>query len=446
MINLKTNLVKDIVTDDELMKIQPFVTMADTMLRNGYGPGSDFLGWLNLPNEYNKEEFMSIKAAAQKIVNDSEILIVIGIGGSYLGSKAIIEFLSDSFYNNKDGKYPKILFAGQNISSTYLTDLTNMIDGKDFSINVISKSGTTTEPALAFRHFKDILIKKYGEKEANRRIYATTDSSKGALKKQAVDNGWTSFVIPDNVGGRFSVLTAVGLLPIACAGIDIDSIMLGAKEACEKYSNADINTNDAYKYAAYRNIFLQRGKSIEMLVSYEQAMMFFNEWWKQLFGESEGKDNKGIFPASAIFSTDLHSLGQYVQDGRRDLFETVVFFDNVRHDLQVKKQNNDGDNLNYLAGKNVSFVNSKAFEATSIAHTDGGVPNLVISVEDMSAKAAGHLIYFFEISCAISAYLLGVNPFDQPGVEAYKKNMFALLGKEEYADLKAELEARLAQK
>ncbi len=444
MITLKTNLVENVVTNDELSRMQPMVTLADTMLRKGFGAGNDFLGWLDLPTEYDREEFTNIKAAAEKIKKDSEILIVIGIGGSYLGAKAVIEFLSHSFYNNlEDNKLPQIFFAGHNISSTYLNDLTDMIGDKDFSINVISKSGTTTEPAIAFRHFKDLLIEKYGVEEANKRIYATTDSSKGALKTQANDNGWTSFVVPDNVGGRFSVLTAVGLLPIAAAGIDIDSIMAGAAEASSKYAKADLETNDAYKYAAYRNALLHKGKTIEMLIGYEQSMTFFNEWWKQLYGESEGKDNKGIFPASAIFSTDLHSLGQYIQEGRRDLFETVIFFENVRRDLEIKAQENDGDGLNYLAGKTVSFVNNKAFEATSIAHADGGVPNLVLSVEQMDEKAIGHLIYFFEISCAISGYLLGVNPFDQPGVEAYKKNMFALLGKEGFEDLKAELEARL---
>ncbi len=414
------------------------------MLRNGYGAGNDFLGWVDLPTAYDKEEFTNIKAAARKIKSDSDILIVIGIGGSYLGAKAVIEFLNHSFYNNIEGNnLPQIFFAGHNISSTYLNDLTDMIGDKDFSINIISKSGTTTEPAIAFRHFKDLLVDKYGEAEANKRIYATTDSSKGALKAQANDNGWTSFVVPDNVGGRFSVLTAVGLLPIAASGIDIDLIMEGAREASEKYSSADLGANDAYKYAAYRNALLQKGKTIEMLIGYEQSMTFFNEWWKQLYGESEGKDNKGIFPASAIFSTDLHSLGQYIQEGRRDLFETVIFFENVRRDLEIKKQENDGDGLNYLAGKTVSFVNNKAFEATSIAHADGGVPNIVLSVERMDEKAIGHLIYFFEIACSISGYLLGVNPFDQPGVEAYKKNMFALLGKEGFEDLRAELEARL---
>ncbi len=444
MITLKTNLVENVVTNDELSRMQPMVTLADTMLRKGFGAGNDFLGWLDLPTEYDREEFTNIKAAAEKIKKDSEILIVIGIGGSYLGAKAVMEFMNHSFYNNlEDNNLPQIFFAGHNISSTYLSDLTDMIGDKDFSINVISKSGTTTEPAIAFRHFKNILVEKYGEEEANSRIYATTDSSKGALKSQAVENGWTSFVVPDNVGGRFSVLTAVGLLPIAASGIDIDLIMEGAKEAQDKYSTSDLDANDAYKYAAYRNILLQKGKTIEMLIGYEQSMTFFNEWWKQLFGESEGKDNRGIFPASAIFSTDLHSLGQYIQEGRRDLFETVIFFENVRRDVTIASQENDGDGLNYLAGETVSFVNNKAFEATSIAHADGGVPNLVLSVEQMDEKAIGHLIYFFEIGCAISGYLLGVNPFDQPGVEAYKKNMFALLGKEGFEDLKAELEERL---
>ncbi len=443
MIKLNTKLVDKVISNKELTKSQPFVTMADTMLRNGYGPGNEFLGWLDLPHDYDREEFTNIKAAASKIKSDSDILIVIGIGGSYLGAKAVIEFLSHSFYNNIENDIPQIFFAGHNISSTYLNDLTDIIGDKDFSINVISKSGTTTEPAIAFRYFKNILINKYGQEEANKRIYATTDCQKGALKSQANENGWTSFVVPDNVGGRFSVLTAVGLLPIACAGINVDDIMIGAQEAARKYSSSDLETNDAYKYAAYRNGLLQKGKTIEMLIGYEPSMAYFNEWWKQLYGESEGKDNKGIFPASAIFSTDLHSLGQYIQEGRRDLFETVIDFTNVRRDLTIESQENDGDGLNYLAGQTVSHVNTKAFEATSIAHADGGVPNIVLSVEDMSARAIGHLIYFFEISCAISGYLLGVNPFDQPGVEAYKKNMFALLGKDGFEDLKKQLEERL---
>lgn len=444
MINLKTNLIENYISNEELLKMQPFVTMADTMLRAGYGPGNDFLGWVDLPSNYDREEFTNIKVAANKIKNDSDILIVIGIGGSYLGSKAVIDSLNHSFYNSfAERKTPQIYFAGQNISSTYLQDLTDMIGDKDFSINIISKSGTTTEPAIAFRHFKKILIEKYGQEEANKRIYATTDSSKGALKKQAIDNNWTSFVVPDNIGGRFSVLTAVGLLPIATSGIDIDELMSGAAKAAEKFSSADIEENDAYKYAAYRNILLQKGKSIEMLVSYEQSMMYFNEWWKQLFGESEGKNNKGIFPASAIFSTDLHSLGQYIQEGRRDLFETVVTFENVRRDIEITKEEDNGDGLNYLAGKTVSFVNDKAFEATSLAHNDGGVPNIIISMSKMDEQSIGYLIYFFEISCAISGYLLGVNPFDQPGVEAYKQNMFALLGKEGFDELRNELEDRL---
>ncbi len=444
MINLKTNLIENVVTNEELAKMQPFVSVSNKMLRDGSGAGNDFLGWLNLPSNYDRDEFASIKKAAKKIQDDSQVLIVIGIGGSYLGAKAVIEFLNHSFYNNlENSNMPQILFAGHNISSTYLSDLTDMIADKDFSINVISKSGTTTEPAIAFRHFKKILVEKYGQEEANSRIYATTDGNKGALKTQAVANDWTSFVVPDNVGGRFSVLTAVGLLPIAASGINIDLLMEGAKEAEQKYTSDDVTVNDAYKYAAYRNILLQKGKTIEMLIGYEQSMTFFNEWWKQLFGESEGKDNRGIFPASAIFSTDLHSLGQYIQEGRRDLFETVIFFENVRRDIEISAQTDDGDGLNYLAGKTVSFVNNRAFEATSIAHADGGVPNIVLSVEQMDEKAIGHLIYFFELACALSGYLLAVNPFDQPGVEAYKKNMFALLGKEGFEQLKAQLEERL---
>lgn len=445
MIKLNNKLVKNDVKAEELSNLQPFVTVADSMLREKTGAGNDFLGWINLPADHDKDEFARIEQAAAKIQNDSEVLLVIGIGGSYLGAKAVIDYANHSFYNNlskEKRNTPEIYFAGQNISATYLKDLEDVIENKDFSINIISKSGTTTEPAIAFRHFKKILIEKYGVEEANKRIYATTDRAVGALKAQAVENNWESFIVPDDIGGRFSVLTAVGLLPIAVSGVDINELMNGAKVASEKYASADLAANDAYLYAAYRNILHAKGKSIEMLIGYENSMAIFNEWWKQLYGESEGKDNKGLFPASAIFSTDLHSLGQYIQEGRRDLFETVIMFNQSRHDITITEEQNDGDGLNYLAGKNVSFVNSKAFEATSIAHTDGGVPNIVIEVENMSVEAMGHLIYFFELSCAMSGYLLGVNPFDQPGVEAYKKNMFALLGKAGFEDLKSELESR----
>lgn len=441
MLKINTSLLEGFVNENEVKAMQPFVDMADKMIREKSGQGSDFLGWVDLPTNYNKDEFAKIKTTADKIKNDSDIVLVIGIGGSYLGAKAAIEFLSHSFSNLLDNG-PKIIFAGHNISSTYIKELEEVLEGKDFSINVISKSGTTTEPAIAFRHFKKILVEKYGIEEANKRIYATTDGNKGALKDQAVENNWESFVVPDDIGGRFSILTAVGLLPIAVAGIDIDLMMSGAAKAQADFSTTDIETNAAYKYAALRNVLYTKGKSIEMLVGYEPNLMFFNEWWKQLFGESEGKDNKGLFPASVIFSTDLHSMGQYIQEGRRDLFETVINIKNVRHDITLTEQENNGDDLNYLAGKTISEVNDKAFMATAIAHGTGGVPNIVLELNNMEADSFGYMIYFFEIACGMSGYILGVNPFDQPGVEEYKKNMFALLGKPGFEDLKSALENR----
>ncbi len=443
MIKLDNKFLDKFVGSEEVKNMQPIINIADQMLREKTGAGSDFTGWVDGPTNLDQAELTRIKAASKKINKDSDVLIVIGIGGSYLGSKAVLEFINHTFENEVNNQKTKIYFAGQNISSSYLNDLTEIIKNKDFSINIISKSGTTTEPALAFRHFKNILVNKYGEEQANMRIYATTDQARGTLKEQANSNGWESFVIPDDIGGRFSVLTAVGLLPIAVSDIDIDQLILGAKEAQEKYSQADLNTNDAYLYAAYRNVLYNKGKTIEMLIGYEPGQTFLNEWWKQLFGESEGKENKGIFPASAIFSTDLHSLGQYVQEGRRDLFETVIFFDQVKSDLTIESDKENKDELNYLASKKFADVNKKAFIATSMAHYDGGVPNIILNVKDMSTRALGHLIYFFEISCAISGYLLGVNPFDQPGVEEYKKNMFALLGKDGYNDLKIKLESRI---
>ncbi len=445
MLKLKTDLVNNFVSEDELKNMQPIVDVAHKMLSEKTGAGNDFLGWADVNTIVSAEELKKVKTATQKIQGDSDVLLVIGIGGSYLGAKAVIDYLNHSFYNELKGdkKFPEIYFVGNNISSTYIKDLEDIIAGRDFSINVISKSGTTTEPAIAFRHFKNMLVEKYGE-TANSRIYATTDANKGALKSQANANNWTSFIVPDNVGGRFSVLTAVGLLPIAVSGGNIDEILAGAKEAQAKYANSDLSTNDAYKYAAIRNTLYAKGKTIEMLVGYEPTLQYLNEWWKQLFGESEGKDGKGIFTASALFSTDLHSLGQYIQAGRRDLFETVLDIKNVRHEVEIKAEEVDGDGLNYLAGRSVSEVNSKAFIATAIAHNDGGVPNIVIEVEDMKEKSIGHLIYFFEVSCAISGYILGVNPFDQPGVEEYKRNMFALLGKAGYEELREELEAKLS--
>ncbi len=438
MLKLNDKLVNNFVSEHELENIKPYVTVAHDLVHSKTCAGSDFLGWVDLPTNYDQAEFDRIKQAADKIKGQADVLIVIGIGGSYLGAKAVMEFLNDSFANLKDGI--EIHFAGHNMSSTYLNDLIEQVGDRDFAINVISKSGTTTEPALAFRIFKDMLISKYGAEEANNRIYATTDGNKGALKEQANDNNWESFVVPDDVGGRFSVLTAVGLLPIAVSGVVIDDLMAGAKLAQTDFANPDLDNNDAYKYAAIRNILNRKGKDIEILVGYEPCLTYFNEWWKQLFGESEGKDQRGIFPASVICSTDLHSMGQSIQDGRRNIFETIIKINNVRSDIAIPMDDKDGDGLNYLAGKNISFANEKALEATAIAHTKGNVPNIVLELDNMDAKALGYMIYFFEKAVAISGYLLGINPFDQPGVEEYKNNMFALLGKPGFEELRKELE------
>lgn len=422
------------------------VKLAHDQLHNGTGAGSDYLGWINLPTEYDKEEFARIKKAAEKIQGDSEVLVVIGIGGSYLGARAAIEMLSNSFYNiqsKEQRKTPQVLFAGNNISSTYVTHLLQLLEGRDWSINVISKSGTTTEPAIAFRIFKAELEKKYGKEEARKRIFATTDKEKGALKSLANAEGYESFVIPDDVGGRYSVLTAVGLLPIAVAGIDIDAMMQGAADASAEYANPALAENEAYQYAVVRNALYRKGKAIEILVNYEPNLHFVSEWWKQLFGESEGKDYKGIYPASVDFSTDLHSMGQFVQDGARNIFETVIQVEEVAEHITIEKDEEDLDGLNFLAGKTMDFVNKKAFQGTLLAHTDGQVPNLIVNIKDMSPYTFGYMVYFFEKACGLSGYLQGVNPFDQPGVEAYKKNMFALLGKPGYEKEKAELEARL---
>lgn len=422
------------------------VRVAHEQLHNGTGVGSDFLGWINLPTEYDKEEFARIKQAADKIQQDSEVLIVIGIGGSYLGARAAIEMLSNSFYNiqsKEQRKTPQVLFAGNNISSTYVKHLLQLIEGRDWSINVISKSGTTTEPAIAFRIFRAELEKKYGKEEARKRIYATTDKAKGALKSLATAEGYESFVIPDDVGGRYSVLTAVGLLPIAVAGIDIDAMMKGAADASVEYSKPSLAENEAYQYAAIRNALYRKGKVTEILVNYEPNLHFVSEWWKQLFGESEGKDYKGIYPASVDFSTDLHSMGQFIQEGNRNIFETVIQVNEVPEQITIEADEADLDGLNFLAGKTMDFVNKKAFQGTLLAHTDGQVPNLIVNLQDMTPYTFGYMVYFFEKACAVSGYLLGVNPFDQPGVEAYKTNMFALLGKPGFEQQKAELEARL---
>jgi glucose-6-phosphate isomerase len=432
--------------EHELTYLSDAVKVAHHSLHEQTGAGNDFLGWIDLPVEYDKEEFSRIQKSAEKIKNDSDVLLVIGIGGSYLGARAAIEMLNHSFYNalpKEKRSTPQVLFVGQNISSTYMKDLMDLLDGKDFSINVISKSGTTTEPAIAFRIFRKKLEEKYGVEEARKRIYATTDKSKGALKTLASDEGYETFVVPDDIGGRYSVLTAVGLLPIAVSGVEIETMMNGAAQAREDFSKSELTENPAYQYAAVRNALYNKGKTIEMLINYEPGLQYFSEWWKQLFGESEGKDQKGIYPSSANFSTDLHSLGQYVQEGRRDIFETVIKVSEPRHELKIEKADSDLDGLNYLAGETVDFVNNKAFEGTLLAHTDGGVPNLIVEIPAMDAYTFGYLVYFFEKACAMSGYLLGVNPFDQPGVEAYKVNMFALLGKPGFEEKKAELEKRL---
>ena len=437
---------KDFVSTEEINALAPYIKVAHDTVQNKSGLGNDFLGWVDLPVNYDKDEFARIKKAAEKIRNDSDALIVIGIGGSYLGARAAIEMLSHSFYNSvsKDmRKGPQIFYAGNSISSTYLSDLIEAVDGLDFSVNVISKSGTTTEPAIAFRVFKEILEKKYGKDGAKSRIYATTDKSRGALKTLADAEGYETFVVPDDVGGRFSVLTAVGLLPIAAAGIDIDAMMKGAQDGRVLYTNPDINKNPCYQYAAVRNCLLRKGKNIEMMINFEPSLHYFAEWWKQLYGESEGKDNKGIFPAAADFSTDLHSMGQYIQDGQRMLFETAILVDSPQKDVIIKENDDNLDGLNFLGGKSLDYVNLKASQGTALAHTDGGVPNLSVSVPQLDAYNFGKLVYFFEMGCAISGYVLGVNPFNQPGVEAYKKNMFALLGKPGYSDMQAELEKRL---
>ncbi len=431
--------------ENSLNGLAPHVRVAHEQLVNKNGLGNDFLGWIDLPFNYDKEEFVRIKKAAEKIKKDSDILIVIGIGGSYLGARAAIEFLKSPYYNSLRGDNPEIYFAGNSISGSALNDLLAICKGKRVSVNIISKSGTTTEPAIAFRVFREYLEKQYGEEEAAKRIYCTTDKARGTLKALADQKGYECFVIPDDVGGRFSVLTAVGLLPIAVSGADIDALMAGAAAAAEEYSVCDLEKNDCYRYAVLRNALYRKGKEIEIIVSYEPRFAMLAQWFKQLFGESEGKDNKGIFPSSAIFSTDLHSMGQYIQDGRRIVFETVVNIADTGSDTVIKEEADDGDGLNFLAGKTMSFVNQKAFEGTTLAHTDGGVPCLVINVEKADEDNLGRLIYFFEKACAISGYIQGVNPFDQPGVESYKKNMFALLGKPGYENEKSALEERLGK-
>lgn len=437
---------KGFIGDSEIKMIEKIALNAKDELLNKTGEGNDFLGWIDLPVNYDKDEFSRIQSAASKIQQDSEVLLVIGIGGSYLGARAAIEFLRHSFYNSVSKeirKTPEIYYVGNNISSTYINHLLQVIGDRDFSINMISKSGTTTEPAIAFRVFKKLLIEKYGKVEAAKRIYATTDKSKGALKNLATEEGYESFVVPDDVGGRFSVLTAVGLLPIAVSGADITKLMEGAASMRERCLNNQFETNDSLQYAAVRNILLRKGKNIEILANYEPSLHFVSEWWKQLYGESEGKDQKGIFPASVDLTTDLHSMGQFIQDGQRTMFETVVNLVQSPCELIMEEEDVDLDGLNYLAGKSVDFINKSAMKGTRLAHTDGGVPNLIVNLPEQSEFFLGELFYFFEFACGVSGYMLGVNPFDQPGVESYKKNMFALLGKPGFEKQREELLKRL---
>lgn len=445
-LNFSYQFAKNFFNEDELVQIKPYAELANEVLTKKTGAGNDFLGWVSLPQEYDREEFERIKKAAEKIKNDSEILIVIGIGGSYLGAKAAIEFLSHSFYNNlpkEKRKTPEIYFAGTNMSSTYLKHLIELVGNRDFSVNVISKSGTTTEPAIAFRVFKKMLEDKYGKEEAGKRIYATTDKVKGALKTLSDTEGYETFTVPDNVGGRFSVLTAVGLLPIAAAGINIDELMAGARDAINDYSGNSFEENQTLQYAAIRNILHRKGKDMEILVNYEPRLHYFSEWWKQLFGESEGKDGKGLYPSSVDFSADLHSLGQYIQEGKRTMFETVVSIGKPECEYIIESDRDNLDGLNFIAGKSLDYVNKKATEGVILAHIDGGVPNLTVDIPEVTPYHLGYAFYFFEKACGVSGYLLGVNPFDQPGVEAYKKNMFALLGKPGYEEEGKKLEEKL---
>ena len=434
------------VSAEEMDNMKATVMCARDVLMAGSGAGNDFLGWIDLPVDYDKEEFERIKKAAAKIQNDSDVLLVVGIGGSYLGARAAIEFLSHSFYNvlpKGKRKTPEIYFLGNSISSKYIQDLKDVLEGKDFSVNIISKSGTTTEPAIAFRVFKEMLIEKYGREEANKRIYATTDKARGALKNLATEEGYESFVVPDDVGGRFSVLTAVGLLPIAVSGADIDKLMEGATAARKAALETPYESNSALQYAAVRNILHRKGKAVEIVANYEPSLHYVSEWWKQLFGESEGKDRRGIFPAAVDLTTDLHSMGQFIQDGSRVMFETVLNVEESPAEILLQKEEVDTDGMNYLAGKSVDFVNKSAMNGTILAHTDGDVPNLMVKIPEQDEYCLGQLFYFFEYACGVSGYILGVNPFNQPGVESYKKNMFALLGKPGYEKEREELLKRL---
>lgn len=448
--NIKINFknCSGFVKEHELDYIKDFSSMAKDKLISGNAQGSEFTGWVNLPSDYDKAEFERVLKASEKIRKNSDIFVVIGIGGSYLGARAVIEALSHNFKNDIKKEHrsaPKIIYAGNNISSTYLSDLLDVLEGSDYSLNVISKSGTTTEPAIAFRILKEKLIEKYGKQEAKNRIFVTTDKSKGALKTLADEEGYETFVVPDEIGGRYSVLTAVGLLPISVAGVDINALMDGAKAGMERYKENPFEKNEAILYASYRNIFNRKGMDIEVLVSYEPQMSFFSQWYKQLFAESDGKDGKGIYPTSVDFSTDLHSVGQYIQDGKRLFFETILNIENPRKDIQMKSEESDLDGLNYLSGKTMNFVNDRAMKGTVLAHVDGNVPNIIINIPKLDAFNLGNLIYFFEFACGVGGYLNGINPFDQPGVESYKKNMFALLGKPGYEEQRAILEARVEE-
>ena len=443
LINFDSSKLTPFVHENELGEMQAMVNAANTELRDGTGAGNDFRGWLDLPVDYDKDEFARIKKAAKKIQNDSEVLVCIGIGGSYLGAQAAIEFLNCTFYGKEKTDMPTVVFCGNSLSGSYLYDLIEWVGDKDFSINVISKSGTTTEPSVAFRIFKDKLIKKYGKEEAAKRIYATTDRQKGALKTEADAEGYEEFVVPDDIGGRYSVLTAVGLLPIAAAGADIDALMKGAADARADYTDTDVHKNSPYQYAALRNILYRKGYTTEIVENYEPNLRMFGEWCKQLMGESEGKDNKGIWPSSANFTTDLHSLGQYIQEGLRNLFETVIRVEKPRHDVKIPGDEKNLDQLNFLEGKSLNYVNDRAYEGVVLAHTDGGVPVMTVNIPDQTEHTLGYMIYFFELAIAISGYLNGINPFNQPGVEEYKRNMFGLLNKPGYENLHDDLTKRL---
>lgn len=442
-IECKTDHIENVISQEEISRLQDQVRFCHEKLHQKTGRGKEYTGWLTLPTDYDKIEWKRIKEAAAKIQSQAQVLLVIGIGGSYLGARAAIEFLNSPFYNNKKKHVPDIYFVGNNISSSYLQEIMDVLGERDFCINVISKSGTTTEPAIAFRIFKGLLERRYGKDGAKERIYVTTDKERGALKSMCVREGYETFVIPDEIGGRYSVLTAVGMLPVAVSGAGIDEIMRGAKQAMEDFSHSDLSGNACYQYAAIRHLLYQKGKTIEILANYEPALAYFGEWYKQLFAESEGKENKGIFPTTANFSTDLHSIGQYIQEGRRNLFETVLWVEVPKCNILLEKEAEDGDGLNYLAGKTMQYVNEKAFLGTTLAHTDGGVPTLILKIQQLDPYQFGYLVYFFEKACALCGYLLEINPFDQPGVEEYKTNMFALLGKAGYEEKTKQLEQRL---